>query len=413
MKILVLSDDFPPFSFGGAGMIAFRATKEFVKQGHQVYVVTSTDDKTKVGVSQTEGMIVHRIYSKYHERWRSYVSIFNPGALIQLKKIIFNTKPDVVHAHNIHAHLSYASLLLARKYVPKVFMTAHDMMAVYPGPFAEFIDLNDLSCPKTFDYRVTSLMMLKKFRLRYNPLRNLIIKKWLNKINGVVAVSDSLKEGLLQNGVGVKLVIHNGIDISEWSVSNGEAAAFKKSMGLEGFSVVLFGGRLSGVKGGNIILEVMNLVSKQISSVKLFVVGKKDFYAKRMEEKAESLGLKDKIIFAGWLSEDGMKKSYAISEIVVVPSVHLDPFPTVNLESFAVGKPVVATCFGGSPEIIKDGENGFVVNPLNITAFADAICEILSNKEKAREFGEAGHRLVAGKYRIEEMAGKYLSLFSE
>lgn len=413
MKILVLSDDFPPYAFGGAGMIAFRASKEFIKQGHQVYVITSTSDKNKQGMSQVGGITVYSLYSQYHARWRSYVSILNPLVLMQVKEIILEIKPDIVHAHNVHAHLSYASLILAKKYSPKVFMTAHDMMSVYPGPFTEFINTKDLSCPKKFDYRVTKLMMVKKFRLRYNPFRNFIVKKLLNGINGVVAVSDALKNGLSQNGINVKMVIHNGINISEWDVLEDEATMFKHSVGLDGFSVILFGGRLSGVKGGDIILEAMNLVSKQFPLAKLFVVGKKDFYAERMEKRAESLGLRDKIIFAGWLSEDDMKKAYAISEIVVVPSVHLDPFPTVNLEALSLRKPVVSTCFGGSSEIIKDGENGFIVNPLNINKLAEVIIELLNDKEKARRLGEEGYRLVAQKYTIEEMAKKYLYLFSE
>lgn len=411
MKILILQDDFPPDSLGGAGMIAFRLAKEFSRLGHEVFVITATSDKEKVGMSQYEGLTINKVYSNYHERWRGYLSLYNPQTVAEVKRIVSEFRPDVIHAHNVHTHLSYAALHVCMNLCPKVYLTAHDMMAVYPGPFAQFINKKDMICPKKFDYHVNALDTLKVYQLRYNFFRNIIIRNYLNHLSGVVAVSEALKDGLSQNGIRITSVIRNGIDAPAWEVPPEQN--FKEGLGLSGADVVLFGGRLSGVKGGEVILEAMSRVAKHNPNARLLVVGRKDFYAGRMEKKAEALGIKEKIVFAGWLSEPDMKKAYAVSTIVVVPSVHLDPFPTVNLEAFAAGKPVVATCFGGSPEIVKDGENGFIVNPFNVVNLADAIVDLLSDKEKARKFGETGHRLVAEKYSIDEMAKKYLSLFSK
>lgn len=411
MKILVFSDDFPPDVAGGAGMMAFRITKEFLKQGHEVFVLSTTDDKNNAGKSEVDGIHVYRVYSHYHERWRSYRSICNTGVLAQVKETLLEFKPDVVHAHNVHMHLSYASLCMARRYGAKVFMTAHDIMPFYPGTFTEFIDPKDLSCPTVFNYSVTALMLLKKFRYRYNPLRNFFIKKVLRRIDGVIAVSDTLKEALSQNGIKNVTVIHNGIDVSAWKVSPDETKAFKHSHGVDGTDVVLFGGRLSGAKGGDLILQAMHTVTMRNSSARLLVVGKKDAYAERMEKRAKELSIGDKVVFSGWLPEGEMKKAYAASTLVVVPSVCFDSFPNGNLEAFAVGRPVVSTCFGGSREIVRDGENGYIVNPFNVPFMSEAIGGLLSDKEKARRFGENGRKLVAENYSIEEVAKKYVLLF--
>jgi len=410
MKILVLSDDFPPEVAGGAGTIAFRMSKEFIAQGHKVKVFTTTQDKNSGENIVFENIEINRVYSKYHDRWRAYVSLYNPRVVGKLKKIIKKFKPDIIHAHNVHGHISYYALVLATRYA-KVFMTAHDVMSFYPGTFTEFINPENLSFPSLFNYRVTALMLIRKFRFRYNPFRNTIIRHILKRIDGVIAVSHELKEALTQNGITVCGVIHNGIKVSEWDIPLSDVEVFKSSFGLTSSEVVLFGGRLSGAKGGNLILEAISYVSKSVPSVKLLVVGQKDFYAERMLKKAIELGIGDRVIFTGWLKEDDMKKAYASATVVTMPSVCFDSFPNGNLEAFAASRPVVSTCFGGSREIVRDGENGYIVNPFNVPSLANAIADLILNKEKARQFGKAGHDIVIKEYSIEKIAKRYFSKF--
>lgn len=422
MKILVLSDDFPPEVAGGAGMMAFRISKEFINKGHDVLVIASTSDKRKEGKSAFEGISVINFYSAYHERWRAYVSVWNPFFLFKLKKIIVNFKPDVVHAHNVHGRISYASLLLARKYSSKVFMTAHDIMSFYPGTFTEFIDKKALACPTRFDYRVSSIEIFKKFRYRYNPFRNSLIRFCLRKLNKIVAVSDALKDALVQNGIKNIEVIRNGIDTEYWKSPPGGYADGESDVSMQGFrrkfncensKIVLFGGRLSGAKGGDLILDAMNKIFKIDRKAKLLIVGQKNDYALKLEKKARDLGISDKVVFAGWLDESEMKQAYAASSLVVVPSVCFDSFPNGNLEAFASGKPVVATCFGGSSEIVKNNENGFIVNPFDVDSMFKVINDLLVDEDKAKKFGESGRKLIIQNYSIQSVAAEYLKLFSD
>ena len=58
--------------------------------------------------------------------------------------------------------------------------------------------------------------------------------------------------------------------------------------------------------------------------------------------------LRPNITVGGWLSGADLRAAYQLADVVAVPSIYVDPFPTVNLEAMAAGKPVVATCFGGS-----------------------------------------------------------------
>lgn len=413
MKILILSDDFPPYALGGAGVMAFRLAKEFVRQGNEVLVISTVREKEKEGVMRLEGMIIHILCANYNERWRSYYSLCNPFILKKIKIILAEFSPDIVHAHNVHTYLSYASLLLAKKYADKVFMTAHDIMSFYPGTFTEFINPKDFSIPSVFNYKVSFLTLFKKFRLRYNPFRNILIRYCLSRITRVIAVSKALREALSQNGIKNASVIHNGINVSEWNISPSEAEEFRKTYGLAESKIILFQGRLSGAKGGDLILQAMAILANDNPSAKLLVIGKKDAYAERMRKRAKDLGIEEKIIFSGWLDEAMMRRAYASSDVVVIPSVCFDSFPNGNLEAFASRKPVVATCFGGSSEIVEDGKNGFIVNPFDVQSLSDRLSGLLSDGEKVQRLGEEGYRLAVEKFSIDEKSKEYLAFFVE
>jgi glycosyltransferase involved in cell wall biosynthesis len=413
LKILILQDDFAPYEKGGAGVMTNLMAKGFVSAGQEVFVITTVQDKKLAGDSVENGMKVYRIYSDYHERWRSYLSLYNPSVIGRVRELMKEIKPDVIHAHNIHYYLSYNCLKIARQFTDKVYLTAHDIMSFYPGTFTEFIDKKDLSCPKGFNYKVNFLMLIRAFTKRYNPFRNILVRYYLSKTKKIIAVSEALKQALNQNGIGNCTVIHNGIDYPAWNVPEFELNNFRQKYNLIDRDIVLFGGRLSGAKGGSLIIEAMNKVIKNNSKAILFVIGNKDFYAEKMLKQSESLSVKDNIIFSGWLDREQIKFAYNSANVVVIPSVCFDSFPNGNLEAFASKKPVIATCFGGSKEIVRDGENGYIVNPFDVERLAQKIDEILSDKNKEKAFGESGYSLVSADFTQENMVKKYLSLFFE
>lgn len=411
MKILILQDDFSPYEKGGAGVIAFSIAEGFVKNGQEVFVITTVQKKELAGSFIENGINVYRIYSNYHERWRSYLSLYNPPVIKEFRKIIKKIKPDIVHAHNIHYHLSYHCLKIARKFTDKVYLTAHDIMSFYPGTFTEFINKKDLSCPQSFNYKVNPLMLIRAFTKRYNPFRNILVKFYLSKTKKVIAVSEALKQALNQNGIGNCIVIHNGIDYSAWNVSETDLNNFKQKYNLIDKDIVLFGGRLSGAKGGSIILEVMKKVIENNQKAILFVIGKKDIYAEKMLKQSMSLSIKDNVIFSDWLNREQIKLAYNSANLVVIPSICFDSFPNGNLESFASKKPVIATCFGGSREIVKHGENGYIVNPFDLDNLVQKIKELLSDKNKEKQFGENGYKLISSSFGQENMIKNYTNLF--
>ncbi|MCR4283792.1 MAG: glycosyltransferase family 4 protein [Parcubacteria group bacterium] len=408
MKILILQDDFPPKSYGGAGVVAFNLAKGFKDKGNDVYVISTVKDKAEEGKDKYGGFEVYNIYSNYHERWRAYLSLYNPMTVIKVKNLINEIKPDVVFASNIHFHISYYSLKLAKKGEAKVFLIAHDVMLFHYGKLTEFINPCDLSIPDKFKYKINFLEQVKKFKKRYNPLRNLFINHYLKYVDKIFAVSFALQEALEGNGIKNIKTVHAGINFSLWEIDEGKINDFKKEYGVLDKKIVLFGGRLSGAKGGREILKAMIKIIEKVPSAVLLVVGEGKGYEKDMVNTAEKFGLKDRIIFTGWILGDKLKAAYHSSDVVVVSSVCFDSFPVINLEAMACAKPVVGTCFGGTPEIVEDNVTGFIVNPFNTEVMAEKISYLLLNPEKAREFGKRGYNKIKEKFSIDKWIDKYL-----
>jgi glycosyltransferase involved in cell wall biosynthesis len=231
---------------------------------------------------------------------------------------------------------------------------------------------------------------IKFFRRSFNPLRNLLIKYYLRNVDQVFSVSESLAQALAINGIKKVTVVHNGVDPEDWVISPAESDSFRQKNNLVDKKIVLFGGRLSGPKGGEAIVKILSLVVKRVPTAILLVAGQEDGYAEKLKGLAAGLGVDNHIIWLGWVGRGEMKLAYGVADVVVVPSLYLDPFPTVNLEAMAAGKPVVGTIHGGTPEVVVDGETGYVVDPIDQMAFSAKLVELLGNTEIASRFGQAG-----------------------
>ena len=401
MTILFLSDDFPPNNLGGAGTVAYNLAKTIKELGHDVFVVSTTQDKNEEGDHIQNGLRVYKIYSQYHRRWRAYLSLYNPQTVNKVSKIIADIKPDVVHAHNIHYHLSYYCLKIAKKSGAKVFLTAHEVMSVNYGKIKI---PKEATCENYINYtKQTVFNQIRENKRRYNLFRNVIIKHYLNKyVDKIFAVSVALKKILIYNGIRNVEVVHNGIDVNMYEIDLEAVSIFKKTNDLENKRVILFGGRVSEGKGINQIIQALGLILKTIPNALLVVAGSDNLEIGRV-----ILPVK----FLGYLSQKNIKLALVASDIVVSPSICCDPFPNINLEAMACKKPVISTCFGGSSEVVTEGKTGYIINPYDIKTMADRIVDLLKSSEKSREFGQRGYEQIRDFFNLRQQAEKYLNYY--
>lgn len=394
MKIVILSDGFPPVSLGGAEVIAFNLAQAFGDKGHEVSVITTTKIKEEVGKLIQGGVTIYKIYSDYSDRWRAYISLYNLKVLGQVEVMLREIKPDITHAHNIHTNLSYASLKIAKKYSKALFLTLHDAMAVHYGKVGACLD----NLGQVVIDEITPLSQMRRYKFRYNPFRNFIIRHYFKNVDKIFSVSQALKNVLESHGISNIEILNNGIRVEDWNINENKLTDFKNKHGLQDKKVMFFGGRLSAVKGGLVALEVLEGISKKINNAILLVVGNKNGWAEMMHKKAEEMGIGEKIVFTGWIAHQDMPYTYASSDIVLVLSQYIDPFPTINLEAMASKRPVIGTVFGGTSEIVLDNKTGYIVNPRETSSVIKKILDLLENPEKAKTFGLSGYDRVKSSF---------------
>lgn len=405
MNIVFLSDDFPPTSYGGAGISTFDLARGMKDAGHEVSVITTCRNKSNAGESKYEGLRVYKISSNYAPRWRAFVSLNNRPVVREVEKILKVIKPDIVHVNNVHFYLSYRCIKVAKKYARKVVFTARDVMAFSYGKLAtkQYLEHGD--------YRTTLGDRFRQSKKRWNPFLNICVRKYLAQADVRVAVSGALKDALVQNDINNVQVIHTGLRPSEWEVGEVEKSIFLHEHGLHDKNIIFFGGRLRGIKGALQVLDALKKVKSEFTKAVLLVVGETDDYTNEIKNEAEKRGMKDALIFTGWLDREHLKYALASSEVVLVPTISFDAFPRIALEGMAVGKPVVGTCFGGAKELIEDGETGYIVNPLHPDEIADRVKWILRDPVKAESMGRKAKDRVQSHFNLENKVKEYIVLY--
>ncbi len=409
MKILFLSGEFPPAQSAGSGAVAYNLALGLKNKGHEIFVIVPTEKKEEAGESSLNGLKIFRIYSHYHPRWQAWLSLYCPRSLKQIRRIIKEIRPDIVHGHNVHHLLSYHSLKIAKQNAKAVFLTAHDVMLFN---YEKFFPKQGIS-QDSFIKKISILEQIKLAQKRYNPFRNLLIKHYLKYVDKIFAISDSLKRFMAANKIENTEVVYNAINVNDWQASSAEIKKFKKQYNLADKKVIFFGGRLSGAKGGHQLLEALALVKEKIDNIILLVVGQENEYTEEIKVLINKLKLSQQVVFTGWLTSHDLRAAYHSADVVVSPSICFEGFGMINLEAMACQKPVISSFFGGPSEVIVDGETGYLVNPYQVELMSEKIIDLLEDEGKAKRFGQAGYRRAKETFSLAEQVEKTLSFYRQ
>jgi len=196
-------------------------------------------------------------------------------------------------------------------------------------------------------------------------------------------------------------VIRNGI---EWQHFNIENQAHPKNE-----KIIFTASRLAPEKGIEYLIQAIKILSARMNNMKLLVAGEGPLKT-RLEYLVEQQGIKEIVTFLGY--QENVSKYISQADVVVLPSLW-EGLPNILLEAMAMKKPVVATAVGGTKEIVKDGENGFLVRPKDAKALAEAIQKILQDANLARNFGESGYRFVRENFDLSLMVSSYEKLYQK
>ena len=336
---------FPPH-VGGVGVHIHTLSKELVKQGHEVHVITYPHKNIKdidgIHVIGTKGINIPGVRGL----------MFKKNAKKALETLLEKEDIDIIHGHYLFP-AGAAAVEVGNDHGIKTYVTAHgsDMFEVY----------------------------------KKQPLMRSTIKNVLKKADCVLAVSNALRHEIIATGVtGISQktkLSWNSVDVAKFSVE--ENNSFKNENGLLDKPIVMFVGNLIKRKNVNSLLEAKKIAN---SDYYLVIVGDGPLF-KKLNKKVEDENIRD-VIFTG--SRNDVENIIPSCDVLILPSFS-ESFGLVLIEALACGKPVIGSNVGGITEIIND-DVGLLVNPNKISSIARAIDNVINDDEfrlnlssKARE----------------------------
>ena len=202
--------------------------------------------------------------------------------------------------------------------------------------------------------------------------------------------------------------IYNGIN-PEKIVTMPKEERYKKLGISKSDDIIGYIGVLEERKGIHYLIDAMPKIISRRPKVKLVIIGEgEEDYTQTLREKIRQLGIESHVKLTGYIPNAA--QFMECFDVFVLPSTEFESFGLVILEAMIYKVPVVATDVGGIPEVVKNGETGFIVEARNPEALADNILFLLSNRELAQVMGENGYRLLLSKFTSEKMAEKYMKL---
>lgn len=172
--------------------------------------------------------------------------------------------------------------------------------------------------------------------------------------------------------------------------------------------LILTVARLVPHKGQDVVVRALPKLLDEFPGLKYVLVGE-GHDETRLREIAIELGVQDKVIFAGPLSEAELPEAYATATIYAGPSrvdneINVEGFGISFLEASASGLPVVAGDSGGVRSAVKDGETGMVLPPRDVDAWIAALGDLLRSNAKQKAFGDAGRKAVEDHFNWDRVA---------
>lgn len=360
-------------TFGGSGVLATELGKALAEKGHNVHFITY---QQPVRLNEFHANIF------YHEVQVPTYPLFDyppyeTALASTMVDVIMNNNLDIIHAHYAIPHASAA--YMAKQIVQKqgrnvtVITTLHGT------------DITLVGRDKT-----------------YAP----VVTFSINQSDVITAVSDNLRNETFKSFKIEKEieVIHNFVDVKRFHKK--PIDAFKKVIAPNKERVILHASNFRKIKRVEDVVKIFHEINKAIPS-KLIMIGDGPERPKA-EELCRELHLCDDIRFVGKQVE--MEEVLAIGDLFLLTSEY-ESFGLAALEAMAAEVPVVSTNAGGLPEIVIDGECGYMGNVGDVDDMSRKAISILKNDETLKQF-KAGAMKQAERFDIHNIVPQYEALYA-
>jgi len=241
-------------------------------------------------------------------------------------------------------------------------------------------------------------------------------RRILGSAAGIVSNSKWTAEitGEVMEAVGIRnvppvAIIELGTDPAQFNPSR-DKGALRARWGVGQAPLLITVARLVPHKGQDFAIRALALLADEFPELRYVIVGD-GHDEQRLRVLTRDLGVTDRVVFAGELSDDDLPEAYATSTLYVGLSrvdndVNAEGFGISFVEAGASGVPSVAGDSGGVRSAVTDGETGIVVPPTDVNSIAGAIASLLRDDNRRRSMGEAARRAVETHFNWDRMAGE-------
>ncbi len=233
---------------------------------------------------------------------------------------------------------------------------------------------------------IPALILNRGVSFRLDPLARFGYTS--RRVTAIVAVCDSIKQGLIRQGVPAEKIeiIYSGTDTERFHPGvDGGGIRRELGLGPQHFLVTQIG--IRSWKGNDDVLDAMLKVAPRLPQARVLFVGATPPKAATLREKAAARGLAD--VVSVFLHREDVPQILAASDVTVDASYEGLGLTGTLRESLAVGTPVIGTDIEGNPELIRHGQTGLLVPPRDPSALADAVLAIAADAAAADAMGRA------------------------
>lgn len=390
MRVMMLSWEYPPRIVGGISPHVYELSQELQRKGIEVHVVTKATPNAPDEEVEPSGVQIHRVHlEKKPNDFLHEIQLLNQATDKRVRQLLEDWRPGgqptIFHAHD------WLSLDAAR-----------ELKYEYKLPMVATVHATEAGRHGGIHNETQRYIHEQEYWLTYEAWRIIVCSEFMK--GEVIRLFDSPIDKVD--------VIFNGVNAAkfdfEWSEE--ERLKHRATLALPEEKIVMFVGRFVREKGIQVLLNAANVVLAQEPDTKFLIVGGGD--RKRYERFLEWAGLREKVLFTGFMANRSLHQLYRVADVAVFPSLY-EPFGIVALEGMAAGAAVVSSDAGGLKEVVLHDETGTLSFAGDPQSLAWAILHALRDPERAARLRENAKQRLSKDFGWSHIADQTIAVYDQ
>lgn len=357
-------------TYGGSGIVATQLGVALAERGHEIHFLSYTNPVRLLLFHP--GIFFHQVEVPPYPLFK--YPPYDLALASKMLEVCRDAQLDLLHVHYAipHSISAYLTRQMLPGDGPRILTTLHGTDVVLVGA---------------------------------DPSYRAVTRFGLAQSDVVVAVSRFLRNETIRLFGGPKniRVIPNSVDVTAFHPSLRESARKRFAFGDE--KILLHASNFRPLKRVRDALLVFERVARRMPARLLFLGDGPE--RAPLEEEVRRLRLRDRVVFLG--TQDDVAPVFAAADLFVFPS-EFESFGLAALEALSCGVPVIATRAGGLPEVVRDGQDGYLRDVGDVEALAEAATRLLSEETLWRRFSSRARRRAEGSFAASQVTDTYESL---